>query len=92
MLHLRLFRSVTLVSLSSMHLYVCLRLQCHFFAQKDKIFVEDLKAIRHSIMSALELLAASMGLGKPYGNTDRVCEYLEWSIDHTLFQNPSRIT
>ena len=45
------------------------------FAQANKNLPEEIKAVRHSISAAMDLLVASRGANEAYYELDKVCAY-----------------
>ena len=74
------------------HLHVLERLlaDCFTVEQADKNLPEDIKAIKHSISAAMDLLVASRGANKPYPELRKVCAYLQWIRDYDKFIETSR--
>ena len=77
-------------------LYICFQLlvwvldYCLTFAQADRNLHEDIKAVRHSISAAMDLLVASRGANEPYPELEKVCAYLQWTRDYATFLETSR--
>ena len=81
---------VTLLWTFSCHVLQGVLADCLLFAQADKNLPEDIKAVRHSISSAMDLLVASRGANEAYPELDKVCAYLQWTRDYAKFLETSR--
>lgn len=59
-------------------------------SQNDKNLSNDLKAMRDSIMTALESHVYIRCFDESYRELDNVCTYLQWTIDYSRFEEDTR--